>query len=112
MPDDEEYPPEGWPRQSQYVYPQQPVNQRPQDNSAATVSMVLGIIGLGTCLAFLSPFAWAKGSQALEEIDANPGVYGNRGMAVAGRITGIIGTALLGLGLVVGLVIAGLLLAS
>ncbi|GAA0926205.1 hypothetical protein GCM10009554_06230 [Kribbella koreensis] len=111
MPDDEEYPPEGWPRQSRYVYPQ-PLNQRPQDNSAATVSMVLGIIGLGTCLAFLSPFAWAKGSQALEEIDANPGVYGNRGMAVAGRITGMIGTALLGLELIVGVVVAGLLLAS
>jgi hypothetical protein len=83
-----------------------------QDNSAATLSMVLGIIGLGSCLAFLSPFAWAKGSQALEEIDANPGVYGNRGMAVAGRITGIIGTVLLGLGLLFGVGILILLVAS
>ncbi|MDX6279835.1 MAG: hypothetical protein QOH03_906, partial [Kribbellaceae bacterium] len=80
-----------------YVYPPQ-VQERLRDNSNATISLVLGILGLATMLAILSPFAWVKGNQALREIDANPGVFGNRGMAVAGRITGIIGTVLLVLG--------------
>jgi hypothetical protein len=128
----DERPPEGWPRQpepgrrpqpdpsqpqGQYpLHPQQygarpdlvyplPLEGKLPDNSTATLSMVLGILGLGSLLAILSPFAWVKGSQALAEIDANPGVYGNRGMAVAGRITGIIGTVLLAVALLFGLVL-------
>ncbi|WP_328327421.1 DUF4190 domain-containing protein [Kribbella sp. NBC_00382] len=99
MPDDEEYPPERRPGQPNYVYPQ-PLHRKLRDNSAATTSMVLGILGLGTLLAILSPLAWVKANQALAEIDANPGVYGNRSMAVAGRITGMIGSILLIAGLV------------
>ncbi len=80
-----------------YVYPQPAYGVR-RDNTNGTLSMVLGLLGLGTMFVVLSPIAWWKGNQALAEIDAAPGVYSNRGMAVAGQITGIIGTALLGLG--------------
>ncbi|WBQ07185.1 DUF4190 domain-containing protein [Kribbella sp. CA-293567] len=89
-----------------YVYPQPAYGVR-RDNSNATLAMVLGLLGLGTMFIVLSPIAWWKGNQALAEIDAMPGVYSNRGMAVAGQITGIIGTVLLGLGV---LFVAGLLL--
>lgn len=94
--------PTQYPLQPGYVYPQ-PAYGLLRDNSNATLAMVLGILGLATMLAVLSPFAWWKGSQALAEIDSAPGVYGNRGMAVAGRITGIIGTVLLGLAVLLGL---------
>ncbi|MGW7684952.1 DUF4190 domain-containing protein [Kribbella sp. NPDC054772] len=69
-----------------------------RDNSQATVALVLGAIALCTGLLFLSPVAWWLGGQALAEINAAPGVYNNRGMAQAGRICGMIGTGLLGLG--------------
>jgi uncharacterized membrane protein YjgN (DUF898 family) len=76
--------------------------------------MVLGIVALvgvvvcGGITLVLSPFAWAMGSRALHDIDAEPGRYGGRDKANAGRILGIIGTVLLVLGflLVVVFVIA------
>lgn len=70
-----------------------------RDNSQATVALVLGAIALCTGFLFLSPVAWWLGAKALDEIDAAPGVYNNRGMAQAGQICGLIGTVLLGLGL-------------
>ena len=48
----------------------------------------------------LSPFAWRTGARAVREIDANPGMYGGRDQANAGRIMGIIGTVLLAIGVV------------
>ena len=60
----------------------------------------------------LSPFAWRIGAKAVREIDANPGMYGGRDQANAGRIMGIIGTVLLVLG-VLGLIgLIGLGIAS
>lgn len=76
-------------------FPDQPAYGVLRDNSNATVALVLGLLPLITGLLILSPFAWWKGSQALAEIDAAPGVYNNRGMAVGGRIAGIVGTVLL-----------------
>jgi hypothetical protein len=102
---------DGGPRDGQSQYAQ-PAYVRLQDNSNATLALVLGIVGLATTFAVLSPFAWWKGNQALAEIDASPGVYGNRGMAVAGRITGIIGTVLLGLGVLAGVLAVFLLVAT
>lgn len=90
--------PTQYPLQPGYVYPQ-PAYGVLRDNSDATLAMVLGLIGLITMFVVISPVAWWKGQQALREIDAAPGVYSNRGMAVAGQITGIIGTILLGLGI-------------
>jgi hypothetical protein len=74
---------------------QQPAYGVLRDNSNATVSLVLGLVGLCTCILLASPFAWWLGSKAIAEIDANPGVYNNRGMAMAGKITGIVGSVLL-----------------
>jgi hypothetical protein len=65
--------------------------------------MVLGIVALGCLFVALfccvtipgvlcAPVAWVKGSRAKREIDAAPGVYGNRGQAQAGVVMGIIGT--------------------
>jgi hypothetical protein len=79
-----------------YGYPQPAYGVR-RDNSNATLAMVLGLLGLVTMFVVLSPIAWWKGNQALAEIDAQPGVYSNRGMAVAGQIMGIIGTGLMAL---------------
>ncbi|MGC4939508.1 hypothetical protein [Kribbella sp. DT2] len=76
-------------------FPDQPAYGVLRDNSNATVALVLGLLPFITGLLILSPFAWWKGNQAVDEIDAAPGVYNNRGMAVAGRIAGIVGTVLL-----------------
>ncbi|TDD21385.1 DUF4190 domain-containing protein [Kribbella turkmenica] len=86
-------------------FPEQPAYGILRDHGQATVSLVLGAIALCTGLLIVSPVAWWLGSQALAEIDASPGVYHNRGMAEAGQICGLIGTALLALG---SLVLAGL----
>ncbi|MEV6281442.1 DUF4190 domain-containing protein [Kribbella sp. NPDC051770] len=84
-------------------FPSQPAYGVLRDNSNATVALVLGLIPFITGLFILSPFAWWKGNQAVAEIDAAPGVYNNRGMAVAGRITGIVGTVLLILAILFGI---------
>jgi hypothetical protein len=73
------------------------------DHPQANLSLVLGIIGLVTgflCgLGFvLSPFAWALGRNAVKEIQASQGRLGGEGSAKAGMITGIVGTVLLLLG--------------
>jgi hypothetical protein len=65
--------------------------------------MVLGIVALSClvvsffcCLTIpglvCAPIAWVKGSRAMREIDAAPGVYRNRGQALAGLVMGIIGS--------------------
>ena len=76
------------------------------DQPSATTAMVLGIVGLvgivfcGGLTLVLSPFAWAIGRKAVAEIDANPGRYGGRDKANAGKIMGMIGTVLLAVGVV------------
>ncbi len=55
---------------------------------------------------FIAPFAWRIGKRTVDEIDASQGRLGGRGSAQAGYILGLIGTVLLGLGL---LVLVGLL---
>ena len=91
----------------------------PPGHPSATTAMVLGIIGLASTMVacgvglFLSPFAWVLGSRAVAEIDANPGRYSGRDKANAGRITGIIGTVLLVLGLLLLIVVvAGMVMFS
>ncbi len=80
-------------------FPDQPAYGILRDHSQATVALVLGALALCTGLLIVSPVAWWLGSQSLAEIDASPRVYNNRGMAQAGQICGLIGTALLALGL-------------
>ena len=55
---------------------------------------------------FVAPLAWRIGKRTVDEIDASQGRLGGRGSAQAGYILGLIGTVLLGLGL---LVLVGLL---
>jgi hypothetical protein len=74
-----------------------------QDHKGANQAMVLGVVAM-VCLGLsfvccvtipglvCAPIAWVKGARAKREIDANPGVYGNRGQAVAGTVMGVIGT--------------------
>jgi len=63
------------------------------------LSLILGILGLVLC-QLLGPVAWVIGKRTVNEIDAAPGSYSGRGLAQAGYICGIVGTVLLGLGIV------------
>ncbi|AQZ64441.1 unnamed protein product [[Actinomadura] parvosata subsp. kistnae] len=71
-----------------------PYGPPPRSHPNGTVILVLGIISLVGCL-LTGPFAWAMGNKALREIDESGYYYENRGMVQAGRICGIVGTALL-----------------
>ena len=74
-----------------------------RDHQGAGQALVLGIIamvclvtGFFCCVTIpglvCAPIAWVKGARAKREIDAYPGVYGNRGQAVAGIVMGAIGS--------------------
>jgi hypothetical protein len=88
-----------------------------QQQSQATLSMVLGIIGLvGAVLLcgvglLVSPFAWALGHNALKEIRASGGRLAGESQARTGQVTGIIGTVLLVLA-VLGIVVLAIVLAA
>ena len=79
--------------------------QAGQNAPGAILSLVLGILGILIC-GVLAPFAWAQGRRAERAVDASGGVYAGRGMATAGKILGMIGTALLVLGIVLVAVLA------
>lgn len=76
-----------------------------QEHKGAQKAMILGIVSM-VCLGlaffccltipgvFAAPFAWVIGAKAKREIDASPGVYGNRGAAQAGVVMGIIGSTI------------------
>lgn len=81
-------------------FPSDP-NRYPEASQATTV-LVLGILSLVICQV-LGPFAWVMGNRELEAIDGGRRPPENRGTANAGRILGIIGTALLTIGIIVGL---------
>jgi uncharacterized membrane protein YjgN (DUF898 family) len=68
--------------------------------SQATTVLVLGILGVVLCQV-LGPFAWVMGNKELQAIDAGRRPPENRGTANAGRILGIVSTALLAIGVVV-----------
>jgi hypothetical protein len=85
------YPPQGY-------APMAPQQYAP-DHPRATTSLVLGILGVVLCQV-LAPFAWVIGKRTVDEIDASGGRMGGRGSAQAGYILGIVGTVLLGLGVV------------
>jgi len=79
------------------------------DHPKATTALILGILGIVVC-GFVAPFAWRIGKRTVDEIDASQGRLGGRGSAQAGYILGLIGTVLLGLGLLVlvGLLVLGI----
>ena len=88
--------PQGYP--PPYGQPPQgyPVAYAP-DHPKATTSLVLGILGIVVC-GVIAPFAWRMGKRTVDEIDASNGQLGGRGSAQAGYVLGLIGTVLLGLG--------------
>jgi hypothetical protein len=98
----------GQPPYGQGPYGQAPYGQAPQapgypmayapDHPKATTSLILGILGIVIC-GIIAPFAWRMGKRTVAEIDASHGQLGGRGSAQAGYILGLIGTILLGLGL-------------
>ena len=71
-----------------FVEPPAPTEPR------AVVALVLGILGIILC-PILAPIAWAVGHASEQQIDASGGRVSGRGLATAGKITGIVGTVLL-----------------
>lgn len=69
------------------------------DHPKGMTILILGILSL-VCCSPLGIAAWLMGNNALKEIDAQPGRYGNRQTVQIGRILGIIGIVLLVLGLI------------
>ncbi len=67
-----------------------------QQSSKATMSLVLGVLGI-ICCGLLAPVAWYLANEELKSIDAGRIADSNRGMAQVAKILGIIGTILLGL---------------
>jgi hypothetical protein len=68
-----------------------PTVEHPQ----ATLAFVLGLLSvLG--LSILGPFGWYYGNKVVGEIDRDPREFSNRGIAMAGKVLGIIGTVFLG----------------
>lgn len=72
------------------------------EQSQATTALVLGILGI-VCCQVLSIFAWIMGNNELEGIKAGRRNPENQGTATAARILGIVGTVLLGIGVVFGI---------
>ena len=66
----------------------------PVDHPKGTTVVVLGILSLVAC-APLGIVALVMANSALREIDASPGMYGNRQTVQVGRTLGIVGTVLL-----------------
>ena len=67
----------------------------PQDHPRVLIAFILGIFSV-VGFAVVGPVAWIMASRALKEMD-RPGapVYTNRGLAVAAKVLGIIGTIFL-----------------
>jgi Domain of unknown function (DUF4190) len=65
-----------------------------QPHPRGTTVLVLGILSFFCFGIILGPIAAIMGKNALDEIDANPQAYTNRGQVLAGMICGIIGFVL------------------
>lgn len=64
------------------------------DHPNATMSLVLGIIGL-IFFPPLAPFAWYLAAKGQREARLDPGRWRTGGMIVVGKVLGILGTAIL-----------------
>lgn len=84
-----------------YGPPPPPYGFAVPEHPQATLVLILGIVGIVVC-GVAAPFAWVMGNRVVREIDASGGQLGGRSQAQAGKICGIIGTLLIGLGLLIG----------
>jgi hypothetical protein len=73
----------------------------PDHPDSATV-LILGILGMAVCQV-IAPFAWVKGARVKREIDESGGRLAGRSQAQIGYILGIVGSALLALYVIGGL---------
>ena len=87
----------------QFPYGPPPVGFGAPEHHQASTVLVLGILGLVLC-QLISPFAWVMGNRVVHEIDASGGQLGGRTQANAGRICGIVGTCMIGVSLLFGVV--------
>ena len=65
-----------------------------QTAGGAVAALVLGILSIMFC-PLCGPVAWSLGRSSEREVDAAGGRLGGRGLATAGKILGMIGTAFL-----------------
>jgi hypothetical protein len=84
---------------SQPIYSPTPPPPPPPPVSAsasnqAITALVLGILGL-VCCSIAAPFAWYFGQTELTAIRDGRSSTAGEGMAMAGKITGIIGTIIM-----------------
>jgi mannose/fructose/N-acetylgalactosamine-specific phosphotransferase system component IIC len=87
---------------SQPLYPPPAPPASASASREAVTALVLGILGI-VCCGFVAPVAWYLGQNELRAIREGRGSAAGEGMAMAGKILGMIGTGLLILGLIVGL---------
>ncbi len=101
---------DGWrtapapPPSGQYAAPVTPGRKA----DGAIAALVLGILGVIFC-PLAAPVAWGLGRKAEQQVDASGGTLGGRGEATAGKVLGMIGTALMIIGiiLIIGLIAFG-----
>ncbi|MEP7009868.1 MAG: hypothetical protein ABJC13_06060 [Acidobacteriota bacterium] len=67
-------------------------------SSQATTAMIVGIVGV-ICCGLAAPFAWYLGNKELQLIAAGQSSPAGEGAAKTGKILGMVGSALLVLGL-------------
>ena len=103
----QEWPPAAPPYQQPYQPPYAPAYGAPGSDQVrfhapgpavehpqATLAFVLGLLSvLG--LTILGPFGWYIGNRVVGEIDRDGREFANRGIAMAGKVLGIIGTVFL-----------------
>jgi hypothetical protein len=87
-------------QQAHPSYPPEPTQYPYPEPSQGALALVLGIIGLFV-IQLVAPFAWVVSNRELRGIDAGRRDPTNRGLAVAGKVMGIIGTVLLVIGIVI-----------
>ena len=66
-------------------------------SSQATTALIVGIVGV-VCCGLAAPFAWYLGNKELQLIAAGQSSSAGQGLAQAGKILGMIGSARLMLG--------------
>ena len=70
--------------------------EHPQGTTILVMGILSLVIGLSCGIGFLlGPVAWVMGNNAIAEIDRNPSAYTNRGTVQAGRICGIVSSAIM-----------------